>query len=63
MKSDLDKGVYVTIKISMETNKKLNSACERSGRTKKQEVKMRIEHHLIEYRSISEVNYAVKHVY
>ncbi|HHF7349674.1 TPA: TraY domain-containing protein [Legionella feeleii] len=46
--------MFLTIRISSEANKLLTEACERSGRKKIPEAKLRLEDHLNRFRSISE---------
>ncbi len=51
--------VYITIRLSSEANKIISIAAERCGRNKIQEAKLRLEDHLIRFRSISELNHAI----
>ena len=48
------KSVFVTIKLSAEGNRLLSESCERSMRKKLQEATLRLEDHLLRFRSISE---------
>jgi hypothetical protein len=60
LEADVGKDTYVTIQISGKANNMLNGAVSRSGRTKKQEARVRLEDHLTRYQCISEVNNATK---
>lgn len=53
------KKVYITILLSEESNRLLSLSAKRSNRKKIQEVTLRLEDHLIKYRSISELNQAI----
>ena len=60
MKSNNDyKKVYITLQLSIESNRLLSESAKRSNRKKLQEAKLRIEDHLNRFRSISEINYVV----
>jgi len=48
------KDVFVTIKLSAEGNKLLTESCKRAYRKKLQEAALRLEDHLMRFRSISE---------
>ena len=48
------KDVFVTIKLSAEGNKLLTESCKRAHRKKLQEATLRLEDHLMRFRSISE---------
>ena len=50
-------GVFITVRLSQEANKLLNASCKRSNRKKIQEAKLRLEDHLLRFRSISELNH------
>lgn len=50
--------VYITIRLSAESNKIISIAAERSGRNKIQEARLRLEDHLSRFRSIAEPNHA-----
>lgn len=54
--------VYITIKLSSETNKLLSEAAHRSHRKKLQEAKLRLEDHLVSYSSIAEKGKAISNV-
>lgn len=57
MESDRDyEKVYITIQLSEKANRLLSESCERSNRKKIQEAKIRLEDHLRQFRSISELN-------
>lgn len=47
--------VGIAFRISKEANEYLTLACERTGRTKKAEAKMRLEDHLKRFYSITEI--------
>lgn len=51
--------VYITIRLSAESNRNISIAAQRSGRNKIQEARLRLEDHLKRYRSISELDYVV----
>lgn len=51
--------VFVTVKLSGDTNRLLTESCKRSNRKKIQEVTLRIEDHLKRFRSISELDHVV----
>ncbi|GGI90887.1 TraY domain-containing protein [Legionella impletisoli] len=48
------KDIFVTIKLSAEGNKLLTESCKRAHRKKLQEATLRLEDHLMRFRSISE---------
>lgn len=50
-----DGSIGIAFQMSKEANDFLNQACERSGRTKKSEAKMRLEDHLQRFVSITEI--------
>ena len=51
--------VYISFQISEEANRLLTESCERSGRKKIPEAALRLEDHLMRFRSISELNRAI----
>ncbi|MCW8445712.1 TraY domain-containing protein [Fluoribacter gormanii] len=51
--------VYISFQLSEEANKLLTESCMRSGRKKIPEAALRLEDHLIRYRSISELNQTI----
>ncbi|HAU0297875.1 TPA: TraY domain-containing protein [Legionella bozemanae] len=51
--------VYISFQLSEEANKLLSESCMRSGRKKIPEAALRLEDHLIRYRSISELNQTI----
>tara|TARA_Y100001968_G_scaffold219856_1_gene202619 strand:- start:2488 stop:2784 length:297 start_codon:yes stop_codon:yes gene_type:complete len=53
------KDIFVTIKLSAEGNKLLSESCKRAHRKKLQEATLRLEDHLMRFRSISEKGEAV----
>lgn len=56
-KSDRNYGsVFITIKISSDANKILTQAAEKSGRTKKAELRLRVESNLKYIESITDIN-------
>ena len=55
------KKVYITIRLSKDANRLLSESCSRSNRKKIQEATLRLENHLNQFRSVSEINQAVPH--
>lgn len=53
------KKVYITLQLSETSNKLLSISAERSNRKKIQEATLRLEDHLNNYRSISELDHAI----
>jgi hypothetical protein len=53
--------VYISFQISEEANKLLTESCLRSGRKKIPEAALRLEDHLMKFRSISELNQTIPH--
>ena len=53
------KKVYITLQLSEASNKLLSVSAERSNRKKIQEATLRLEDHLKNYRSISELDHAI----
>lgn len=51
--------VYISFQLSEEANKLLSESCMRSGRKKIPEAALRLEDHLMRYRSISELNQTI----
>ncbi|HIF0226761.1 TraY domain-containing protein [Fluoribacter dumoffii] len=51
--------VYISFQLSEQANKLLSESCMRSGRKKLPEAALRLEDHLIRYRSISELNQTI----
>ena len=58
--SDEYKAVSISFELEAKANQYLSEAAKRSGRTKKQEAKLRLHDHLLKYISISELNKAEK---
>ena len=54
-----EKPVYITFQISSVLNKLLSESAIRSNRKKRQEAALRLEDHLMRFRSISEKEYVV----
>lgn len=58
MKSNDDyNSVFITLKLSARSNKRLTESALRSSRKKVQEATLRLEDHLGKFRSISELNH------
>lgn len=55
--------VLISFEINAEANKYLSEASKRSGRTKRQEAKLRLHDHLDRYISISELKKAEKRLF
>lgn len=51
--------VHITIQLSEDANRLLSQSCNRSNRKKIQEATLRLEDHLKNFRSISELNHAI----
>jgi len=66
LESDVDginfKAVHIQAFISSRVNKLLTEAAERSGRTKRQEARLRLGDHLEKFQSISEMHSTVDRV-
>lgn len=63
MESDRDyEKVYITIQLSKKANRLLSESCKRSHRKKIQEAKIRLEDHLRQFRSISELNCTISNM-
>lgn len=54
--------VYIAFQLSEEANQLLSESCKRSGRKKIPEACMRLEDHLIRFRSISELNHTISNI-
>lgn len=62
MESDINNKfpkVYISFQLSEEVNRLLTESCKRSGRKKIPEASIRLEDHLLRYRSISELEHTV----
>ena len=56
LKQEEYKAVLISFQLSAKANKYLSEATERSGRTKKQEARLRLHDHLEKYHCISELH-------
>lgn len=51
--------VFITLKLSCQSNRLLTESCTRSNRKKIQEAMLRLDDHLKRFRSISELDHVV----
>ena len=56
------RSVFISFEINEKANKFLSEASKRSGRTKKQEAKIRLHDHLEKFLCISELNKAEERI-
>lgn len=52
--------VFISFQLSEEANKLLTESCQRSKRKKMPEAALRLEDHLIRFRSIAELNHPIE---
>lgn len=52
--------VLISFEVGAKANRFLTEAADKSGRTKRQEAKLRLENHLMNYESIVDSNTAIK---